>query len=858
MFNEVEDNMSKKKQPAMLPLELLAPVGREEHLTVALEEGADAIYLGASDLNARGDRAQFDEGDLPRICERAHAKGVKVYLTLNILLANHELPQALRLAGLAYNAGVNAVIVQDRGLAKVLHDYLPDLPLHASTQFSVTSLEALDQLPKLGFTRVVAPRELLLPELKAYIKRASELNLEVEVFVQGAMCISVSGQCLMSWSEGTRSANRGNCAQPCRLSYKLLQDGKAIGQERRLISPSDMSRLEDLQDLVDAGVTSFKIEGRLRSENYVRTAVHVYRDLLDRMIVPGEEKTGTTESLTREKALIHTAFSRGPSFNRGYDGGRGKRFLSGERSAHHGLYVGEVGRIFSYKGELIVYSPDEPLLELKPGAVWSLRDENEEELASAPIHQYEVRDRGVSHTVLLRGFHPAILRELEGKKVSAYLMSYPLDKKEETAVETSNRQLNLRLSSGEGMNINLVGTLYRSDSDRNPATVTVTKQTPKDYSSRLDEDRIRKQLGKLGGTPYEAGDIEIETEVVAPVSWLNSLRRELIEILDTVSADDATIRTAVERAHEGIQPDRMAEVFESHLKKLITKRYMTAKDSILKGRGKKERLLDYVSWQGAPITREVIDRLSGSDTPDLIMLPLDKLVRHGVPELPDGISIFAEVPVSLPFELWDEVKAGLPHLDWSNVTGIVSYGDLSHFIAELQQVIGAEHTLRLIAGPGSQVTNEISLRELADHGYTDIYLDDLVNRGDEDAWVKGLEERYPEINFWVPGAGRSRNMTMRFCPVGYSDPNCKLCLSHRYSLQNADGKVFDLANEKGRDCSAMILSSEGSSAGDNLSPSLEDSSLWMGEQDLLPVGMIQSSANPSEKKGSDDESTKPD
>lgn len=828
--------------------ELLAPVGREEHLTAAIEEGADAIYLGASDLNARGERAQFSAADLPHICERAHAADVKVYLALNILLHNEELAEALSLASDAFSAGVDAAIVQDRGLAKVLHEYLPELPLHASTQFSVTSAEALRQLPALGFTRVVAPRELLLPELKAYVKRASELNLEVEVFIQGAMCISVSGQCLMSWAEGTRSANRGDCAQPCRLKYQLLQDGKAVGQPRRLISPSDMSRAEDLTELASAGVISFKIEGRLRSENYVRTAVRVYRQLLDRMAAGSE-----TGDVDHETALLHTAFSRGPSFNRGYDGGRGRKFLSGERSSHYGLYAGEVGRISPYKGELIVYSQDDPLPELKPGAVWSLRDEHQNELASAPIHQYELRSRGMSHTVLLRGFHPAILRDLEGKKVSAYLMSYPLEEPSPQEAPASAR-LDLTLSAEEG-SILLTGKVYRGHSMGKSLSATIRDTPPEAYSAQIDEARIKKQLSKLGGTAYEPGTVTVEAAVHAPVSWLNSLRRSLIEALDAQadpiedppgSGTSGKVRSAA--------PD--IRKFKGGLARLLGESYEDAKPSVQAPAGERngERILDFVSWQGAPVTAEVIRRLSDDTDPDFLLLPLDKLVRYGIPELPAGIRILADVPVSLPFKLWEQTLAAVPDLDLSAAAGIVTAGDLTDALRGILPAAFAKDGFRLIAGPGSQVTNEISLRELADQGFTDIYLDDLVTRGTDDSWILGLPERFPTIRFWVPGKGCSRSMTLRFCPVGYSEPSCTLCQKNRFSLKAEDGTVFDLANERARDCSALLLSSEDRAAGSHLSPALSHFPQWMGESTALPVDMIQSSAHSQMERGSQDES----
>lgn len=293
--------------------EILSPVGNEAMLTAALRSGADAVYLGTNEFNARRRADNFSKDDLPLVVRRCHEQGVKVYLTLNILIADDEFQRAVSLAVSAYNAGVDGLITADLGLAAFLHSRLPEIPLHASTQMTVYSPSALPILKNLGFVRVVAAREMNRTQLAELTAAADRLDMEVEVFVHGALCMSVSGQCLLSAVLGGRSGNRGLCAGPCRLPFA---GGKDNGYA---LSLKDLSLLPHLKELAAMGVSSFKIEGRMKRPEYVAAATLATADALSDHPDPALSK------------LLAQVFSRS-GFTDGYYVGKVDGSLFGNRT----------------------------------------------------------------------------------------------------------------------------------------------------------------------------------------------------------------------------------------------------------------------------------------------------------------------------------------------------------------------------------------------------------------------------------------------------------------------------------------------------------------------------------------------
>ncbi len=305
----------------MNTMELLAPAGGMRELKAAIQSGADAVYLGASAFSARSGADNFTEDEMCDAVEYAHAYGVKVHCAINTLIKETELADAINTAICANKCGVDALIIQDLGFALHIKKLLPDMELHASTQMTVTSLEGVRYLEALGFSRVVLARELSLSEIEYIAKNA---KAEIEVFVHGAICMSYSGQCLMSSVLGGRSGNRGRCAQPCRLPYDLLGEGVQCGKGY-ILSPKDMSLINHLQKLKKAGVKSLKIEGRLKSAEYVSAVVGVYRKYLD-----------NPQPVTKEDCSeLKNAFSRSGFTDAYLTGKLGKEMMAHDNPANN-------------------------------------------------------------------------------------------------------------------------------------------------------------------------------------------------------------------------------------------------------------------------------------------------------------------------------------------------------------------------------------------------------------------------------------------------------------------------------------------------------------------------------------------
>lgn len=340
-------------------VELLAPAGNMACLHAAVQAGADAVYLGAGHFNARRGADNFTFDDLAQACDYAHLRGVKIYLTLNTIVLPSEVEDALELARQAYRCGVDAFIVQDIGISLELRRILPDCEVHVSTQMNTHTEDGIQAAAALGASRVTLARELSFEEISRLSQLARELGMEVEVFAHGALCICYSGQCFMSSMVGGRSANRGRCAQACRLPYTLHNVAlrktlDAPGDH--LLSPKDLCTIDVLPELIEAGVTSLKIEGRMKSPEYVKSVVGVYRQVLDRALAWLEEAsraeldcgsvelTGTPlnpRATEAEHQILSEAFSRG--FTTAYlEGQRGNEIMSYGRPNNRGVFVGRV------------------------------------------------------------------------------------------------------------------------------------------------------------------------------------------------------------------------------------------------------------------------------------------------------------------------------------------------------------------------------------------------------------------------------------------------------------------------------------------------------------------------------------
>lgn len=306
--------------------ELLAPAGTREAFYAAVENRVDAVYLGGKQFGARAYADNFTNEDLRDMIAYAHLFDVKVYVTVNTIVFDEEIDEAVAFLDFLYENGCDGVIVQDLGIADIIRHRYPDFPLHASTQMNIHSLAQVKTLKELGFRRVVLARELSLEEIKMI---RENVDIEVEVFIHGALCVSASGNCYFSSIVGKRSGNRGRCAQPCRLEYTI---GNETGY---LISPKDLMTLDHLQDMIDAGIDSFKIEGRMKRPEYVAQVVKSYREALDNI------RNGTSFAFRKNLRDLETIFNR--SFTKGFlFHEENNRFVNKESSNHIGIEVGKV------------------------------------------------------------------------------------------------------------------------------------------------------------------------------------------------------------------------------------------------------------------------------------------------------------------------------------------------------------------------------------------------------------------------------------------------------------------------------------------------------------------------------------
>ena len=576
-------------------MELLAPAGNWQGFKAVLAQKPDVIYLGAGDLNARSEEAQFALADLPDLVAQARLVGTKIHFTLNVLIKADEMARALDLARQADQAGVAAIIVQDKGLMLAIRQALPHAVIHASTQCSVGSREQIAELVDLGVSRVVLARELSLDQIADLTAYAHSLGMEVEVFVHGATCMSVSGQCHMSFCRGGRSANRGACAQPCRLSYQILENDKPLRASAAYLSPKDLSYFPYLKDLSKIGVDSLKIEGRLRSPEYQAQVTAIFQQALtelDQALSDPDRALTDSQIFTAERERNLTiAFNRGGGFQAAFlQNQRDADFLSPDQVGHYGYYLGQVTEIKDRQG-ILLYALDEGLDGDKamdsgsrakrgggswtgvrekdylpnPGSQISLKNAEGVSVASAPVGI--VRRSKTPGKVEIQGFHPRVLRKLR-------LPLTVWQQKQDRVVDQDLRSQATPTKEGVWMSLSLatpprtrpmkpirqiVGHedhKKANHSDSAPAsqhyilelstktqTVTICSDElanpPQNTGSPIDLDRIRQQMGKLGNTPYQLMGFETSLGSDDLPRWriadLNAFRRAGLTKLEAAS-----------------------------------------------------------------------------------------------------------------------------------------------------------------------------------------------------------------------------------------------------------------------------------------------------------------------------------
>ena len=486
-------------------MELLAPAGTMENFMAALESGADAIYLGGKVFNARAHAANFGIDELREAVRLAHILDVSVYVTVNILIGDTELKDLEQYIKDLDSIGVDAIIVQDLAVAEIAKRVAPNIHLHGSTQMTAATLDAVRFYESLGFTRVVLARELSLKEIQHICKHC---KAEIEVFVHGALCVCYSGQCLMSSFIGGRSGNRGACAQPCRLPYELLDSkGESVlpKHEAYLLSPKDLNYSEHMNELVAAGVTSFKVEGRMKKVSYVRQVIGTYREILDKASIHENQR----------KALA-SCFNRG--FSTAYlDDSVGRQMMTVVAPNHQGKPIGES---YTKKGEVYL-SLTEPI---EQDSLVKILQSN------GSVTYYTVDDEWTCVSDTLYKGRPA-----EGLAVGQlYLASTPKNTKSRGLQEfTRKYDMSVYLSVGSNGETNYTELTAILDSG---LSVTVTNEYVPAIANKVPTslEKVTEQLGRLGNTLFRLSYVDIpDGPYMWPASVLNALRRDAVTALET-------------------------------------------------------------------------------------------------------------------------------------------------------------------------------------------------------------------------------------------------------------------------------------------------------------------------------------
>lgn len=486
-------------------MELLAPAGTMENFMAALESGADAIYLGGKVFNARAHAANFGIDELREAVRLAHILEVSVYVTVNILIGDTELKDLKQYIKDLDSIGVDAIIVQDLAVAEIAKRVAPNIHLHGSTQMTAATLDAVRFYESLGFTRVVLARELSLKEIQHICKHC---KAEIEVFVHGALCVCYSGQCLMSSFIGGRSGNRGACAQPCRLPYELLDSkGESVlpKHEAYLLSPKDLNYSEHMNELVAAGVTSFKVEGRMKKVSYVRQVIGTYREILDEASIHENQR----------KALA-SGFNRG--FSTAYlEDMVGRQMMTVVAPNHQGKPIGES---YTKKGEVYL-SLTEPI---EQGSLVKILQSN------GSVTYYTVDDEWTCVSDTLYKGRPA-----EGLAVGQlYLASTPKNTKTRGLQEfTRKYDMSVYLSVGSNGETNYTELTAILDSG---LSVTVTNEYVPAIANKVPTslEKVTEQLGRLGNTLFRLSYVDIpDGPYMWPASVLNALRRDAVTALET-------------------------------------------------------------------------------------------------------------------------------------------------------------------------------------------------------------------------------------------------------------------------------------------------------------------------------------
>lgn len=725
----------------MSNVELLSPVGEWDSLVAAVQNGANAVYFGANEFNARMNSKNFNREELKRAIEYAKLRNVKTNLTLNILIKDKEFLQAIELVKYAYECGIDAIIVQDLGLAREIIKLFPDLDVHSSTQMTVYNIDGVKEIEKLGFKRCVLARELSLDEIRNI---CSNTNIEIEVFIHGALCICYSGQCLMSSSIGGRSGNRGKCAGTCRLPYTLLKNEHMV-EKGHLLSSKDVCTLDILPELISAGIKSFKIEGRMKSPEYVGLVTSIYRKYID---LANSNKEYIVDEKDREKLM--QIFNRG-GFSTGYLKGKlGKEMMYKDKPNHMGIYIGKVLNYNYNKGYVKFKTEKEILL----GDSISIND------ASCRISELMISNNNIKVAKL-------------GEIVTCGRINGKIhvgDKIYRTVSTALNKEIE-QISQKENIKREIDCTIRIKEKEpielciKDRKTGILVKKVgaipEKAEKQGLTAERIKEQLSKLGNTVFKIASIDIELgdKVITSISNINEIRRE-----------------AVQELEKAITQTFMRKEIKLHMPSHALTKKLPKTVQVSLCLNNISETLNY-------------EKLNGADN---IYIPLRFFInpkfKSQIQVLMDKFNVFLLMPT---ISKGNYEKIDLRKVLNNNIKGVV--------ISNLSQ-IEYFNGMAKIGNYTLNISNNYTINELQSLGITK-----YITSPEFDKYT--IQNLNNDIDKEVIVYGRTLIMTTEYCAIG-TYKNCSgICENGRYKLKDRMGFEFPIITDR-INCNNLIYNSK--------------------------------------------------
>lgn len=736
----------------MSKVELLSPAGDLECLKVAVQNGANAVYFGLNKFNARINSTNFRREELVQAIEYAKLRGVKTHLTLNILIKNNEFEDAIKLVEFAYNSGIDAIIIQDLGLAKKVIELFPDLEVHSSTQMTIYNLDGAKQIKELGFSRCVLARELSINEIEYICKNT---DIDIEVFIHGALCISYSGQCLMSSMIGARSGNRGKCAGTCRLPYTLLKDGKEQAKGY-LLSSKDVCTLDIIPELIRSGVKSFKIEGRMKSPEYVGIVTSIYRKYIDLAESGREYKVDE-----KDKEKLMQIFNRG-GFSTGYLKGKlGKDMMYTKKPNHMGVLVGEV----------IGYNANKGYVKIKLSKELNLGDSIAINESSCKISELMKENNNIKSADI--GQFITVGR-IKGKILKG-------DKVYKTVSDKLNKEI-IQISSKENIKRPVIAKIYLKENDKirleledvwSKINVIKTEDTivKKADNNGISSKRIEEQLSKTGNTPFEMETIKViaDENIIAPISALNSIRRNALDDLEIKLLNSFKRNKVIK-----LESINSTNENQSENQKL--------KVSLCLNNIKEE--IDYSNLKGI----------------DNVYIPFKLFLsrKKRVDEICTNFDTYVLFPAITKSNYEKLIENNLKDILSRNIKGIV-ISNLSH-LEILKQYKSEIKGLEIIANYTLNISNDNTINELKKFGIFKYIVSPEADKKEIQSLSKDLQKE-------VIVYGRTLLMTSEYCTIGTLNNCPSMCDKGTYKLKDRIGFEFPIYTDR-VNCNNLIYNSK--------------------------------------------------